>query len=341
MRDQMLTRFRSHFADKDKGYFYEAHERQPGNQVVMMSKEDSDCGGNAVPSYYIEYLIEGVRPVDVFNVIADTLSQPEWLCKGCTVSLVENDVVNKVQGYAAAYRAGPINRREFYQWQGYNADFVTETFMVGAEARDSKELKGESEPLSDVTVGRMCYSYSHISKDPNGTRVVQMSHFNVKPPMNFGPFTPRNMYNTIWPLMLQRVPKIMARSRKQTKKGWGPKRLVIDDVFMDIADGENSQELAARYALTAPKIMANFAGDDLAKKARLPWLIAAFVLAVLLVCAALCGSCSHFGLCTCLCPARKAQGTPSDQRDTYQKAGNAAWCSLDEDAEAGEDSLEE
>merc|ERR1719253_232770 len=106
----------------------------------MMSKEDFYCGGGPSPNYYIQFLVEGARPVDVFNVLSDSSSQPEWLCNGCTIKLIKNDLKEKVQGYIGAYRAAPVNRREFYQWQAYDADFDTEEFLLGVSARHNKEL---------------------------------------------------------------------------------------------------------------------------------------------------------------------------------------------------------
>lgn len=298
LRDQMLARFRSHFADKDKGYFNRPHRRAFGDQLVMISKKDFFCGDLAVPTYYIEFLVKGARPVDVFNVLVDPLQQPKWLCKGCTVSLVANNVKEKVQGFAAAYRAVPVNRREFYHWQAVDANFTTGEFLLGTDARHNQELHKLKKPEPDATVARMCYSFSSIRPDPEGARVTQMSHFNVRVPFAFGPFTPRGMYSMIWPMMLERVPKIISRAQWQAKRNWEADRVVIADAFLGI-NASNRSLLRARHYVAMPRVGTSTdkddsIDDDTAK--RLPWIIAALVLFVGFLCSSLFGLARFCGL---------------------------------------------
>jgi len=285
LRDQMLARFRSHFADKDKGYFDTPHRKAFGDQLVMISKKDSFCGDSAMPTYYIEFLVKGARPVDVFNVLVDPLQQPKWLCKGCTVSLVSNNVEEKVQGFAAAYRALPVNRREFYHWQAVDANFTAEEFLLGTVARHNQELHKLKKPEPDATVGRMCYSFSSIRKDPEGARVRQMSHFNVRVPLPFSIMPPRGIYTMIWPMMLERVPKIIERAQWQAKRNWEADRVGIADAFLPAAAGSNASSRAfrARHSAAMARTGTSTAkddsiDDDTAK--RLPWIIAALVLLV-------------------------------------------------------------
>jgi hypothetical protein len=251
----------------------------------MISKKDIFCGGAAVPTYYIEFLVKGARPVDVFNVLVDPLQQPKWLCKGCTVSLIANNVEEQVQGFAGAYRALPVNRREFYHWQAVDANFTAEEFLLGTDARHNQELERLRKPEPDATVGRMCYSFSRIRKDPEGARVVQMSHFNVRVPFSFGPFTPRGMYALIWPMMLDRVPKIIKRAQWQAKRNLEATRVDIADAFLPDVAGLNASNrstpaLRARHSAAMPRIGTSTNEDDAADDTgkRLPWIIAALVL---------------------------------------------------------------
>jgi hypothetical protein len=245
MREQMIARFRSHLGDVDKGYFFKQREGRQANATIMMSKKDIWCGGQGCPMYSITFMIKDVRPVDVFNVLAHSTAQPEWLCNGCTVRLIENDVEEQVQGFAAAYRSPPLNRREFYQWQAYDADFVNEEFIVGVQAKGNEVLHKKMDKEPDATVARMCMAFSWIRKHPLGTFIVQMSHFNVRVGMAIGPFTPRNMYHVVWPMILKRVPRIAAQSKVQNAKGWEADRLSIPGVFI----GQNMTSKTAQTNL--------------------------------------------------------------------------------------------
>lgn len=325
LRDQMLARFRSHFADKDKGYFDRPHRREFGDQLIMISKKDSFCGGSAEPTYYIEFLVKDARPVDVFNVLVNPLQQPEWLCKGCTVSLVANNVEEQVQGFAAAYRALPVNRREFYHWQAVDANFTAEEFLLGTDARHNQELHRLKKPEPDATIARMCYSFSHLRKDPQGTRVIQMSHFNVRVPFSFGPFTPQHLYTMIWPMMLERVPLIIERAQWQAKRNWEAGRVEIADAFLPVAAGNNasnrsSPSFRARHSVAMPRVGTSTdkddsIDDDSAK--RLPWITAALVLLVGFVLSSL------FGLYR-FCTANKG----GDEEDSSE------WSEWEDDEEA-------
>lgn len=325
MRNQMLQRFRSHFDDKEKGYFERPHSREPGQQLVMMSKEDYYCDGKPLPTFYIEYFVPDVRPVDVFNILADTLSQPKWLCSGCTISLIKNSVEEQVQGFSATYDSSPMNRREFYQWQAYDANFSTEEFLVGTAARHNEELHKLKAPESDATVGRMCFSFSRIRKADGGAHVVQMSHFDARVPsyLSFGPFSFRNVYHTVWPMMLRRVPKIFEGAKKQAQKNWEDDRISVADVFLGAENADESNltaaQIDAQFRVGTPEVAtsggATTGGTTLESK---PWLLAVIIASAVFCVCCLCGTCAY---------------------RNYSTLQEGIWCCLDADYE--EESEEE
>lgn len=337
MRDKLLQRVRSHFHDLEKGMFDRTSLHQMHDAELQMSKEDTDCGGQAMPTYRIEFNVSGARPVDVFNVIADTLAQPKWLCTGCSISILKNDLAEKVEGFAAAYRAAPLNNREFFQWQAFSANFSANEFIVASTSHNNDDLRLLRDPQSGATVAHMCYSYSHIRESPVGAHVVQMSHFNPRVALSMGPFSARNMYNMLWPVLLKRAPRITQRSLEQASKHWSPYRLVVPDAFLDprptasprlrsaaksdngatTANDTDATESSDETYSEEPHIqsaaMFNLSSSSSAAdedppivegemQKRMPWLIAASVFAVIGYCGCLCAMCSVYGLCSACLP---------------------------------------
>jgi len=234
MRDAILQRWRSHL-DEGNDEFEFPHRNEQIGLTVYISKKDVQCNGTLQPYYHLSFDVPDARPVDVFNVLADVTKQPEWLCKGCTVSMLKQDAKEKVQGTTATYNTGLLLRREFYQWSAYDAKFENETFLTGVVGDQRiDELTVLQSPLSDALVATMCYSFSKITPTPTGSHVVQMSHFDAKiPEMPFGLTSPRNLYAFIWPIMVSRIPRIISHSQTQALLKWEPDEIVVPPEFLD------------------------------------------------------------------------------------------------------------
>jgi len=261
------------------------------------------CSGHPLPTYYIEFTVEGARPVDVFNVMADTMSQPNWLCKGCTIKLLKNDLQDMVQGFAATYRAVPLGRREFYQWQAVEADFDSNEFLIGVSSKHNQMLHALQPVESDATVGRLCYSFSRIRPHPKGTHVMQMTHFDARVPplLSMGFLSPRNMYHIVWPMFLQRVPQIIDRAKEQAKKNWDAHRLAIPSGFVNGFGAVAAKLYDADVPM--PRVSSSVAQSDgydeldPDMKARLPWIMTALVLVGMCGLSLLCGLLVFCGAC--------------------------------------------
>mmetsp|Transcript_109352 Transcript_109352/g.172346 ORF Transcript_109352/g.172346 Transcript_109352/m.172346 type:complete len:356 (-) Transcript_109352:62-1129(-) len=227
--DTIVRRFYSHLDDFQNGEFEYPHVKKDIGLTVYISKHDTDCGGTNQPYYHLSFDVPNARPVDVFNLLAATTKQDEWLCKGCTVSMLKEDLAEQVQGLSATYNTGLLLRREFYQWAAFDANFENETFLTGVIGdQRTDELRAIQSPLSDALVAEMCYSFSYITKTPKGAHVVQMSHFDAKiPQMWFGLSSPRNLYAFIWPIMTSRIPRIIAHSQYQAELNWDPNQIVV------------------------------------------------------------------------------------------------------------------
>jgi len=291
----MIRRFRSHIDDFDDGAFEKAHTREPGAQKVMISKEDSYCGGHPEPIYFITFVVADAAPVDVFNVLAATLEQPQWLCSGCSIKLVKNDLKEQVQGFAAAYRALPLSRREFFQWQAYDVNFTSDEFLIGVAGRHNQELHRLQAQEPDATVGRMCFAFSHIMRHPAGTLVRQFTQFDGRFPFQMGPFSPRNIYHLIWRLMLERVPKIITRAQQQAEKKWGAQRLAVPAVFLGLNVSEDDDNFVAMPNVTnGTTDPAKYASTDLQSLTELPQNFVWIVVVALCYC-----NCVLFSLIAC------------------------------------------
>jgi hypothetical protein len=235
----MLERFRGHFDDKENGYFEQ--QKTKHGATIMISKHDYYCGEHSVPTYLTEFSVPDARPVDVFNVLADTMSQPEWMNKGMEVSLVKNDHHNRVQGFSVVQPSAPVARRQFYHWQAYEAKFDTEEFLVGDSARHGSELEELQPKEHDTVVGRTCYSFSRIHKVNGTTHVSQVTFFDAKFPMSVGPFSPRSLYHMVWPRLLDGIPKILDRVSEQAAKGWPANKVVVPEVYIGSGSSSGSE----------------------------------------------------------------------------------------------------
>lgn len=320
----MISRFRSVMESFKDGGFERPHTKEPGAQKVMISKEDTYCGGHPQPTYFVTFVVADAAPVDVFNVLAQTLHQPEWLCKGCIIKLVDNDVKEQVQGFAATYNAFPLAPREFYQWQAYDVNLTSEEFLVGVTGRDNQELHRLQVQEPTATVGRMCYAFSHITRHPAGTLVQQFSHFDARVSFQIGPLSPRNFYRLIWAFMLERVPRIIARAQQQAALNWDAQRLAVPAVFLGLNDSSDSANFVPLPNVTrgAPAYAASASS---AAQLHGPLIIVALVVVALCCCCMLCGLLVLCGVC-------QVPGKAS---------GGSCWEPIDEDGQPEEEEEEE
>jgi hypothetical protein len=248
MRDRILQRFHSHYDDFKNGMFEYPHTQTAIGLSIWMSKIDLECGGNLMPYYYIEFEVPGARPVDVFNVLADVADQSTWLCDACTSDILKNNLQEKVQGLQNSIKTPVVGWHQFYEWIAYEANFETEDFLLGVVGDQLgnlslEELHEIQPPMQGAANAPMCFSFSHITRIPGGSHVVQMTHFNPSmPPIPF--ITPRTIFPFVWPMVVQRVPKIMARAKWQAARNWNDTQLTVPVELVQ----ERYSEVAASFA---------------------------------------------------------------------------------------------
>jgi len=87
--------------------------------TFRLSKEDKECGGDGVPLTFLEYEIEGVRPVDVFNVLTDAQKEPEWDTHCAKMDLIGEMRSKQARGFDSVWVAPgtPVSAREGIEWQ--------------------------------------------------------------------------------------------------------------------------------------------------------------------------------------------------------------------------------
>lgn len=247
MREKMLKRFHSHYDDFANDEFEWPHKDKGLGLSVYISKDDVTCGATKQPYYYIDFEVPDVRPVDVFNVMAEFVSQPSWLCNGCQVSVLKNDLEEKVQGMSNAVKAPLMPMREFLFWNAFEIDLDAEEFLVGSVGdHNVSELQSLSTPIPGAVQAVMCYSFTHMTRSPTGTHVVQMTHFDpMVPHLPFNLLSARSTYGWVWPMLVKRVPRIIERAKWQAARNWTSQQVSIPREFLEDTPEQLSRIISA------------------------------------------------------------------------------------------------
>jgi len=203
----------------DDFYRDESHFDEPKRQdgvTFRLSKDDKVCAGDAVPLTFTEYDIPDVRPVDVFNVLADSLQQPAWdsSCKDMT-SLGDFKSM-QARGFAALFPAPPVASREGYEWQVVDANFTADEFWVVYSTLDNEELQQRKTLEPGAVQMENCLGAYKITKTDAGVNVINTNQINSHP----WPLHVRDVDNLALSEMVSFAASLRAAGKKQAALGW-------------------------------------------------------------------------------------------------------------------------
>lgn len=202
LKDKLVQKARSYLADFPGAY--NQHEEKDGVRVYL-SAVDKMCGGTPAPVFATVMEVAEARPIDVFNIMADQLKQPTWLCQDCYIEWLKNQCDQQVRGFYSVFAAAPLKDRSFFTWQfiSENSDNMSD-FFVGVSNQDVDILRPLRKEMENTVPGDMCMAFTHITATPTGTRLVQISHANVH--CSF--ISPRSAWTFVWPQFAARAKRI-------------------------------------------------------------------------------------------------------------------------------------
>lgn len=146
---------------------------------VFLSKETKSCGGDGIPLTFVDAVIEGVRPVDVFNVLADVGNIPKW-DKSCSQAVQLGEFRQRgAVGWLSKFVEGPLSAREFAQWMMVEANFTAQTFGVLFTTIENDDLYQIHPHDPANTEAQSCLSYSRVMPHEKGTLLQVTTETNV------------------------------------------------------------------------------------------------------------------------------------------------------------------
>mmetsp|Transcript_152011 Transcript_152011/g.488031 ORF Transcript_152011/g.488031 Transcript_152011/m.488031 type:complete len:720 (+) Transcript_152011:97-2256(+) len=192
--------------------------KQQAGVVFRLSKDDKECGGDGVPLSFIEYDVDGARPIDVFNVLSDAHNQPSWDEHCAKMDPLGDFTQVQAKGFAGLFVApgAPVSGREGYEWMVAEANFTTEEFWLVMSTYNNNDLK-QKRPFDSGSVEMQnCMAAYKITKTDKGSHVVNTQQINS----HSWPLSARYVANTGWTGSIDFATSLRKVAPTQKQKGW-------------------------------------------------------------------------------------------------------------------------
>lgn len=141
------------------------------------TKQAMPCG-NRTPTEvtFLEYLVHDVRPVDVFNVLADCENLPKWDSALESCRLLHPSGDRRARGFRSVAFHTPLSSRPLLvstSWQMAAADFAGQNFYLVESSLGNDELQLDDLPPVNSVEAYTCFNGMRINADKQGVRVTQ------------------------------------------------------------------------------------------------------------------------------------------------------------------------
>jgi len=222
-----LARSRINVFYSNKANLLQAKESQ--NIKFVLSKDDKTCGGEGVPLTFLEFDIDGARPVDAFNIISDIAKETSWDPTCTSVSMLGDFKENQAFAAAGTFSAKPFAAREIYEWMVVDANFSTEEFWVIMSSLDNDELHQRKPPMGGAIQMENCLAAYRLTRTPNGTHVINTQQLNSHP----WPLHARDVASIGWSASIEFGSAFRQKALEQFKLGWNATRTVLPRWMME------------------------------------------------------------------------------------------------------------
>lgn len=223
-REVLLTQAHQRMSWLSDSRLIEQCGTREGIQLYML-KEDQMCAGDVVPVTFAKFVVNGVRPVDVFNTMLNTVEQKDWNPQAASITPLGDYPDLGARAYAVDFALPVVSDRELFQWQVADADFEKEEFWLAFSTEQNERLKAITSFAPGATESSNCLGAYHITKTAEGTHVVITQHVNAHPPFPFPLHQIMNFLPAAWKGIVDFVTELKQRSQYQNGLDWQANRI--------------------------------------------------------------------------------------------------------------------
>jgi len=208
-------------------------EKTKDGVTLRITKKSTPCGGNKIPMTFGEFDAEGVTPLDIFNVLADTAHQQEWDSLVGSETELGEFPEQQAKGVAMSFVAHPFSDRQVFEWEVFNASRDLQDLWVVFSTEDNAMLHAKTERQSGAVHAQDCLAAYHVLAKPGGgVHVVFTSDVNAHPFLLSSEF----IFNLMWTKTVDYIDALRTRAQKVAKlrsKGQVPHPVVKDSLLYD------------------------------------------------------------------------------------------------------------
>eukprot|EP00930_Biecheleria_cincta_P026279 TRINITY_DN18544_c0_g1_i1.p1 TRINITY_DN18544_c0_g1~~TRINITY_DN18544_c0_g1_i1.p1 ORF type:complete len:352 (-),score=46.03 TRINITY_DN18544_c0_g1_i1:236-1291(-) len=241
----------------------EAPKEQDGVSL-RLTVDHKPCGGDNIPVTFGEFEIIGVRPVDVFNVLADTAYETQWNSVIGTSAVLGTFPDQGAVGVQETYPTGIpfVKAREVFEWQVYNASFSNENFWVAFSTDDNQALHEKSPKKYDTVEVQNCLGAYHLRPSAQGSHVAFTQQLNSHPFL----VNSKVVFEMSWRKQISFINSLRKRAAAQAKQGLGKMETGLPATLLEDNPGIGSCDSLGSPGQLFDKVSVSLA------RSRLHWL---------------------------------------------------------------------
>jgi hypothetical protein len=190
--------------------------------MIQASKLDVPCdapfGTERTPVTFGSFNVTDVRPIDVFNTLADVDNQLPWDVSINSAQKLGEWKSEGVRGLAYAYPTGTIVAdREVFEWAAYSTNYITQEFWLVLSSLGDRRLNAIRPRRDDAVPIQNCLVAYRIRSQPGGAALVTFTHHqNVHPPLML---SGRDAFALSWAKIVDWANALREQSQMVAKQG--------------------------------------------------------------------------------------------------------------------------
>lgn len=258
--------------------------------ALTMLKQDLKCGGGNVPVGFAEFVVPGVRPVDVFNTVMDVAGQPKWnkKCAPHSMKFVGDWRQEGARGWDNVFNLIFDKKLEFLVWQVAHTDFENEQFWMVTSTQNNSALRNKSPRQDNWIESHNCLGAYHISKVADGARVVVTQHVSTPFSLWFPLHQILKVFPIAWQGMVAFIQALSRQAERQRLLAWSNTTTKQPAWLLEGPAGTNAADWKVKMRLNASAVM-SFSEEISQTTSQRQWLRIGAIVAIVVVMMCCCG----------------------------------------------------